>query len=125
MHIPPGTVELRPAEPKKIIADELKIPASVESVAPRALMGARIGLLDFPKDSKLSSIQCEAFRGSQLEAFAAPASLRTISQGAFAECASLRTATLNDGLESLGADEYGVFRKRLLGVFQNSGLAGV
>ena len=55
----------------------------------------------------------------------APASLRTISQGAFAECASLRTVALNEGLESLGTDEYGVFRKRLLGVFQNSGLAGV
>lgn len=53
-----------------------------------------------------------------------PASLRTVAQGAFAECEKLKTARVNDGLEALGTDEYpdeGLLR----GVFEGSAIEDV
>lgn len=47
-----------------------------------------------------------AFSESGLESVATPQSVRIIRQGAFCKCDSLRTATLNEGLETLGTDEY-------------------
>ena len=43
---------------------------------------------------------------SGLENVEFPASLRTIAQGAFAECANLKTVKFGEGLEVLGTDEY-------------------
>ena len=41
-----------------------------------------------------------------LESIEFPVSLRTIAQGAFNKCKSLKTAKFNEGLEVLGTDEY-------------------
>ena len=48
----------------------------------------------------------EAFIDSGLESVKFPRSLRIIRQGAFAECESLRTVVLNEGLEVLGYADY-------------------
>ena len=54
-----------------------------------------------------------------------PTSLRTIGQGAFAKCKSLRTAKLNEGLEVLGTDEYPMCDDMYHGVFERSALENV
>ena len=51
--------------------------------------------------------------------------VRTIRQGAFHGVKSLRAALLNEGLETLGTDEYLPDGKRYPGVFQESGLKRV
>ena len=48
----------------------------------------------------------EAFMESGLENVELPASLRTIAQGTFAKCESLKTVKFSEGLEALGTDEY-------------------
>ena len=52
-----------------------------------------------------------------LENVELPASLRTIAQGAFYKCKSLRTVKFSEGLEVLGTDEYTDDGKMWLGVF--------
>lgn len=55
-----------------------------------------------------------------------PASLRTVAQGAFAECACLRTAEFCEGLEALGTDECSALGdKQTCGVFEKSALESV
>ena len=44
----------------------------------------------FGDDSQLEEIESEAFRGSGLESFTAPASLRKIDSTAFQDCGQLR-----------------------------------
>ena len=66
----------------------------------------------FEDGSKLESIGARAFAGTSLQYFVAPESLKTIGDGAFADCKSLQKVTLNEGLKSISG----------VGVFQNSGL---
>ena len=54
-----------------------------------------------------------------------PLSARTIAQAAFAECKSLKTAKLNEGLEALGTDEYDNEGKPYYGVFEKSSVKRV
>ena len=54
----------------------------------------------------LEKIGLGAFSLSGLESVEFPASLRTVSQAAFAECKSLKTVKFNVGLDALGTDEY-------------------
>ena len=68
--------------------------------------------ITFDDGCKLESIGARAFAGTALQCFVAPESLRTIRDGAFADCKSLQTVTLNEGLKSISG----------VGVFQNSGL---
>lgn len=44
----------------------------------------------FGDDSQLEEIQSEAFRGSGIESFTAPASLRNIDSTAFQDCKKLK-----------------------------------
>lgn len=53
-----------------------------------------------------------------------PDSLRTVAQGAFSGCRSLRKAVLNEGLEVLGTDEQDDCKAQC-GVFQESTLEDV
>ena len=70
-------------------------------------------------------IGLRAFRESGLENIATPPSVRIISQSAFCECQNLRKAVLNEGLETLGTDEYPDGEGRWRGVFDGSGLKRV
>lgn len=54
-----------------------------------------------------------------------PKMVRTVRQGAFHGVKSLRAALLNEGLETLGTDEYKPDGERYPGVFQESGLKRV
>lgn len=54
-----------------------------------------------------------------------PDMVNTIRQGAFNKIGSLRSVILNEGLETLGTDEYKSDGKGYLGVFQESGLRRV
>ena len=54
-----------------------------------------------------------------------PASLRTIAQGAFYKCESLKTVKFNEGLEVLGTDEYPDDGGRWFGVFEESSIESV
>ena len=54
----------------------------------------------------LEKIGLEAFMESGLENVEFPASLRTIAQGVFSKCKSLKTVRFNEGLEALGTDVY-------------------
>ena len=66
-----------------------------------------------------------AFYASGLEQLEFPASLRTVSQAAFAKCKSLRTVKFGEGLEVLGTDERPGEGKLWHGVFAESALENV
>ena len=79
----------------------------------------------FPK--ALEKIGLFAFFKTGLESFKSPISLREVAQGAFAECKSLITVELNEGLEALGTDEHpdGDRNQMYYGVFEESSLERV
>lgn len=54
----------------------------------------------------LEKIGLFAFYATDLENVTLPASLRTIAQGAFAQCGRFKTVKFSEGLEVLGTDEY-------------------
>ena len=54
-----------------------------------------------------------------------PASLREISQGAFAACKCLRTVEFGEGLETLGTDQYPDTGEVWLGLFEGSTLENI
>ena len=125
MNIPPDAVELLPKMLLSKTYYDFRPPARVESIGQRAFVGISVRKLGFPDDTRLRAIRREAFRGTPLTEFLAPASLRSLGQGAFAECAELNRVVLNEGLETIGTDEYGTFKRRLEGAFQNSGVREV
>ena len=53
----------------------------------------------------LETIGDEAFYRTAIKSIILPASLRTISWGAFRECGHLETVTFGEGSEALGANE--------------------
>ena len=69
--------------------------------------------------ASLRALGASAFRGTALEEFVAPVSLRKIGDGAFADCRNLRRAVLNEGLERIGTQD------TEMGIFQDSGLQEV
>lgn len=73
----------------------------------------------------LEKIGLFAFYESGLEQVELPGSLRVVAQGAFARCASLRTAEFCEGLEALGTVKYPVNGGFYYGVFQESSLRSV
>ena len=73
----------------------------------------------------LEKIDIFAFCKTGLENIKFPASLRKISQSAFAECANLRTVKFREGLEVLGTDEYSDDGGMWCGVFEESSVEHV
>lgn len=73
----------------------------------------------------LEKIDKFAFSESAVENVELPASLRKIAQGAFAKCKSLITVTVNEGLETLGENEYTEDRRPYCGVFEASAVERV
>ena len=65
----------------------------------------------------LEKIGLYAFYRTGIENLRLLASLRTIAQGAFAECWHLRTVELGEGMEVLGTNERSSYGKRWCGVF--------
>ena len=59
--------------------------------------------VEFPDG--LEKISQAALEESGVEQIVLPASLRTLSQGAFTGCKSLKTVKFNEGLEKLGTNE--------------------
>ena len=74
----------------------------------------------FPK--ALEKIRIFAFFKTGLESFKPPISLGEVAQGAFAECKSLKSVELNEGLETLGTDEYADNGGTWCGVFEGGAL---
>lgn len=76
--------------------------------------------------SALEKIGLFAFHKTRLETVRFPGSLRTVAQGAFAECACLRAAEFCEGLKALGTDECPTLDgKQMSGVFEKSALESV
>ena len=73
----------------------------------------------------LEKIGIGAFNTNGLKSVELPASLRTVSQAAFAKCKSLKTVKFNAGLEVLGTDEYVENGELYYGVFAESSVEGV
>lgn len=81
----------------------LLIPDSVVTICAGAFSDCHnLSKVMFMRDSKLAEIGQAAFRGSWLEKFDAPASLRTIGDEAFVKCTKLKSAKLNEGLQMVG-----------------------
>ena len=59
----------------------------------------------FEQNSMLQSIGTHAFTGTALKSFTAPDSLRSIGEGAFAGCKSLKEVRLNQGLPGQRAQD--------------------
>lgn len=79
--------------------------------------------MEFP--DSLEKISLFAFAESGVEQVMLPASLRTIVQGAFAGCKNLKTVKFNEGLKTLGTDEYLKDGGLCYGVFQESSIERV
>lgn len=73
----------------------------------------------------LEEICLGAFLDSGLENVSFPRSLRVLRQAAFAKCERLRTVVLNEGLETLGTDEYSENGEIRHGVFGYSAVESV
>lgn len=73
----------------------------------------------------LEKIGYFAFYKTGLESVVLPASIREVSQGAFAECENLKAAEFGEGLEVLGANERSAKGVLLNGVFEGSALEDV
>ena len=69
----------------------------------------------------LEKIELYAFSESGLESAVFPASLRTVAQGAFSKCKSLKSVTVKKGLEFIGTND----DRELDGVFQESALKSI
>ena len=67
----------------------------------------------------------DGFRDSGVERVVLPASVRVVSQAAFASCGSLSAVVLNEGLEVLGTDDYSKNGSAFYGVFQGSAVEEV
>ena len=83
------------------------------------------GLAGITLPAGLIEIGLSAFSGSGIENFVAPGSLQTIRQGAFAKCMHIKTVVLNEGLKTLGTDEYPDDGRLQCGVFEESSLESV
>lgn len=70
----------------------------------------------------LEKIGIGAFSKSELSNIEFPASLRVISQAAFARCKSLKTVKFNEGLETLGTGEYTADAEEYYGAFEVSAI---
>lgn len=68
----------------------------------------------------MSYLGCCAFEDTMVERFVAPSSLKVIGQGAFDGCKHLKHVELNEGLETLGSDDY-----LHAGVFQDTALEDI
>ena len=73
----------------------------------------------------LEKIGIAAFEATGLESVEFPASLRTVSQAAFAKCESLKTVRFSKGLEILGTDEYPDNGRMWFGVFEETSVERV
>ena len=73
----------------------------------------------------LEKIGLFAFVESGVEQVVLPVSLRTIAQGAFGKCESLKTVKFNEGLEVIGTDEYDDDGGIWPGVFMKSALENI
>ena len=73
----------------------------------------------------LEKIDLFAFFQTGLESVQLPPSLRTVAQGAFACCESLRSVQFGEELETLGTDEHSDDGMAYYGVFQKSALKKV
>lgn len=76
------------------------LPVGLTELGERAFYGCGVSQIEFPDSLKV--IGPEAFARSKLKSFIAPAGLRILAYGAFAQCFHLKYAVLNDGLEILG-----------------------
>ena len=79
--------------------------------------------MGFPDSTE--EIGLDAFRASGLLRVQFPKLLKTVSQGAFAQCDRLVDVAMNEGLETLGTNEYRENGTMCIGVFQESALESV
>lgn len=89
---------------------EITIPSSVETIGNEAWKDSNLRYINFPKDSKLTTIGYSAFYNTRIMKFIMPNSVTTLlvntSYGynysnLFTECSSLRTLHLSDGLTTV------------------------
>ena len=73
----------------------------------------------------LKKVGFGAFSESGVECVNLPSSTKKIDTEAFAECKWLRSVRLNEGLETLGTNEYRENGTMCIGVFQESALESV
>lgn len=83
--------------------EEVFIPASVKFLDREAFRDcAHLKKVVFSENSRLERVQARCFQNSGILEFAAHAGLRTIEEGAFYHCGSLRRVLLRRGLKELG-----------------------
>ena len=110
VHVAPNVRVVRriliPFEPN-VVAQRVFIHRNVVAIEEDAFRGwASLREVVIAPDSRLERIAPSAFADTALETFSAPDSLREIGAQAFANCRSLRTATLNEGLERIGREAF-------------------
>lgn len=92
---------------------EITIPSSVETIGNNAWGGSNLRYIHFPEDSKLTTIEYEAFYNTDIMEFIMPNSVTTLTYNnnnyingnkvsyLFYGCSSLREVHLSDGLSSV------------------------
>ncbi len=78
----------------------IDIPDSVTSIGEQAFFGSGLTSMSIP--SGVASIEAGTFAGTKLVSVEIPGTVRTIGEGAFGGCGSLISATIQDGVVSIG-----------------------
>ena len=105
---------------KKVVFEEGSV---LKKIGERAFDSCcKLNSIELPNN--LTEIGQNAFCSSGLENFKAPKSLRIICQSAFQNCLQLKRVQLNEGLDTLGTDEYPDGKYRC-GVFEDCALESI
>ena len=105
--IPDGTTTVSRTNVTDRDAERVVIPDSVTTIRDGAFQGMKsLTVVVFQGESALEKIGVNAFQGTSLASFVAPISLRSVAQGAFSQCKMLKQVQLNEGLKTLGPNEF-------------------
>ena len=96
--IPEGVKMIRSNCFKNCLANGIICPSSLEIIGESAFLDSSINYIEFPKNSKLTRIEKEAFRGSHLFYFNMPDNVSFVGNSAFKKNFSLETVKLSDDL---------------------------
>lgn len=105
---------------------EIVIPERVSTIESQAFYNCKeLTKVVFQNTGGLETICMYAFAFTQITEIVVPASVRTIEQGAFCDCKELRCVRINEGLESIGKNQYDEYNNKYYGAFENAGVEEV
>lgn len=100
--VPDGTKYIDKAAFQSTKIEKVTFPSSLLEIKESAFKGANLSSVQFDGTPQLTTIGGEAFQSTKLETFECPSSLKYITGSNTFNISSLKSISLNEGLESLG-----------------------